>query len=115
MILFYWADGRLSCSPGWRCIMAVRVLIEREIELGREVELHQMLVKLRGKAMQARGYISGETLRSLDNPNKFLVISTWNSVEDWKSWDSHPDRKSCEVELNEILRYPEKATVYTYL
>jgi heme-degrading monooxygenase HmoA len=95
--------------------MAVRVLIEREIELGREVELHQLLVKLRAKAMQAKGYISGETLQALDNPNKFLVISTWNSAEEWKAWDNHPERKAFQEQLNQILRYPEKAAVYVYL
>ena len=95
--------------------MAIRVLIEREIEPGRQAELSQMLVKLRSKAMNAHGYISGETLRSIDNPNKFLVISTWNSLEEWKAWDNHPDRKSCEAELGEILRLPEKTSIYIYL
>lgn len=95
--------------------MAVRVLIEREIEPGHELKLHQLLMQLRARAMRTKGYISGETLRALDNPNSFLVISTWNSIEDWKAWENSPDRKKFQNEVNTFLRYPEKTTVYVYL
>lgn len=95
--------------------MAVRVLIERDIEPGQELNFHQLLMRLRGKAMQAKGYISGETLRSLDNPTKFLVISTWNSADDWKAWQNHPDREKSQQELERFLLRPEKATVFVYL
>ena len=95
--------------------MAVRVLIEREVEAGQEIHVHDVLMKLRAKAMQGKGYISGETLRSLEDPRKFLVISTWNSVEDWKSWESNPDRRKQQEELSRLLRHPEKTTVYVYL
>jgi heme-degrading monooxygenase HmoA len=94
--------------------MAIRVLIEREIEPGRELQLNQLLLQLRAKAMRARGYISGETLRSLDNPNKFLVISTWNSLADWETWDNDTERKKLQKELDDLLRYPSKTSVYIY-
>jgi heme oxygenase (mycobilin-producing) len=95
--------------------MAVRVLIEREVEQGQEIHVHDILMKLRGKAMQVKGYISGETLRSQEDPRKLLVISTWNSADDWKAWESNPDRRQAQEELNRLLRHPEKAAVYIYL
>jgi heme-degrading monooxygenase HmoA len=95
--------------------MAVRVLIEREIEPGQEIHVNDVLMKLRAKAMHGTGYISGETLRSLEDPRKFLVISTWNSVEDWNSWESNPDRRRAQEELARFLRHPEKTTIYVYL
>jgi heme-degrading monooxygenase HmoA len=95
--------------------MAVRVLIEREIKPGQELQLHQLLLRLRSKAMQAKGYISGETLRALDNPNKFLVISTWNSLDEWKAWDRDPERRKIQDEINGMLRYPESTAIYVYL
>ena len=92
--------------------MAVRVLIDREIEPGSEAKLLQLLVQMRSKAMRTKGYISGETLRDLTDPNKFLVISTWNSVEDWKAWEAGPDRKQFQEELKPLLRVPERATIF---
>lgn len=94
--------------------MAIRVLIEREIESGGEIRLNQLLLQLRAKAMQAKGYISGETLRALDNPNKFLVISTWNSLADWEEWDKNPERQRIQEEMDTLLRYPAKSCIYIY-
>lgn len=95
--------------------MAVRVLIEREIEPGHELQLQHLLVQLRAKAMRVKGYISGETLRALDDPNRFLVISTWTSLEDWKTWENHADRRRLEGEIGQFLRGPEHYTIYTYM
>jgi heme oxygenase (mycobilin-producing) len=94
--------------------MAIRALIEREIKSGSEIKLHQLLLKLRAKAMQAKGYISGETLRALDNPNKFLVISTWNSLAEWETWDKDPVRMEVQEEVDKLLRYPSKTSIYIY-
>jgi heme-degrading monooxygenase HmoA len=94
--------------------MAVRVFIEREIDPENEVKLHNLLLKLRAKAVQARGYISGETLQSVDDPNRFLVISTWNSLEEWRNWENDPDRKAIQEEIDKVLRVPSKVSVYVY-
>ena len=94
--------------------MAIRALIEREIEAGSEIKMNQLLLQLRAKAMQAKGYISGETLRALDNPNKFLVISTWNSLAEWEAWDHDPDRYQIQEEIDALLRHPAKTSIYIY-
>ncbi|QCQ22852.1 antibiotic biosynthesis monooxygenase family protein [Desulfoglaeba alkanexedens] len=94
--------------------MAVRVFIEREIDPGNEIKLHNLLLKLRAKAIQARGYISGQTLRSVDDPNRFLVISTWNSLEEWRNWENDPDRKAIQEEIDKLLRVPSRVSVYVY-
>jgi heme oxygenase (mycobilin-producing) len=95
-------------------IMAVRVFIEREIQPGNDLKLHNLLMQLRTKAMLQKGYITGETLRDVSNPNKFLVIGTWNSIEDWNTWQANPERKKLQGELDKLLKAPEKFGVYTY-
>lgn len=96
--------------------MAIRVLIERVVDMGQEAKLTQLLTKLRALAVQqAKGYISGETLRDLDNPKRYLVIGTWNTLEDWKAWHKNPERIKIQEEINKLLRTPESFTVYTNL
>ncbi len=95
--------------------MAIRVLIEREIEPGQELKLQHVMMQLRSKAMQVKGYISGETLRALDNPNRYLAISNWNSVQDWKSWENSAERKKLHEELKPFIHGHESCTVYTHL
>ncbi len=94
--------------------MAVRVFIEREIQPGNDLKLHNLLMQLRAKAMLQKGYITGETLRDVTNDNKFLVIGTWNTVGDWTAWKENPERKKLQAELDKLLKVPEKFTVYTY-
>lgn len=93
--------------------MTIRVLIEREIEPGQESRLLQILTQARARAMKAKGYISGETLRSAEDPNKFLVLSNWNSVEDWKSWEKAPERAALKQDLAPLLRQ-ERCAIFTH-
>lgn len=94
--------------------MAIRVFIEREIKPGNDLKLHQLLMQLRSKAMMQKGYITGETLRDVNDSNRFLVIGTWNSIQDWQAWNANVDRKKIQEELNALLKEPEKYTVYSY-
>ena len=94
--------------------MAIRVFIKREILPGNDLKLHNLLMQLRTKAMLQKGYITGETLRNVKDPNKFLVIGTWNSIEDWDAWLNNPERKAIQAELDKLMKEPGKATIYTY-
>jgi len=94
--------------------MAIRVLIERRIVPENQPVLSSLLMRLRGKAMQARGYISGETLRSLQDPNEYLVISTWNSLDDWKRWEAEKERQEIQSQIDSLLRAPALERVFVY-
>ena len=56
--------------------MAIKVLIERKIQAGHEDLVWNMLRKLRSEAVRQKGYLYGETWRSLDNPR----IGSWFPV-----------------------------------
>ena len=94
--------------------MAIRVLIERKIDTENEPSLNNLLRKLRSKAMSAKGYISGETLRSLNDPNEYLVISTWNSLDDWRRWEADKERQDIQSEIDSLLRAPAVQRVFVY-
>ena len=64
-------------------IMAVKILIQRKVKPGKEKELNETVRELRSMAIHAEGFISGETLCSIEDPSVQLVISTWKSLEDW--------------------------------
>ncbi len=95
--------------------MTVRVIIEREAKPGQEARLQLLMIQARTKALKTKGYISGETLRALDNPRQFVVLSNWNSAEDWNSWEKDPERIKLQLELEPLLTGKEKCTVYTHL
>ena len=94
--------------------MAIRVLIERRVIPENESALSELLMKLRSKALLAKGYISGETLRSVDDPDRYLVISTWNSLDDWKRWETDRERQEIQSRIDSMLRVPPTQRVFVY-
>ncbi len=84
--------------------MAVKILIRRNVPEGREADLEKLLNKLRAITMnQSSGYISGETLRRVDQPGETLVISTWQNVESWRNWMLSDDRIRLQEEIDSLL------------
>ena len=80
--------------------MAIEVLIKRSTKQGENARiLLPQIVELRTHAVRQPGYISGETLFSLDRSEECLVISRWVSLEHWQQWIRNPIR----IELNEKL------------
>jgi len=64
--------------------------------------------------MEKGGYISGETLKGITDPDEFLVISTWNSFEDWKVWYDNPERAEIQAKIDAILKEKTEAKAYLY-
>jgi len=92
----------------------IRVIIERSCLPGKEAELENLLVQLRNKALLQRGYISGETLCSIDDPLNWLVISTWANADLWTVWETMPERRDLTNKIEALLVAPEKASIYNF-
>jgi len=94
--------------------MAVEVLIRRKIKEGNADQVSPLIVKLRSLATIQPGYISGETLNCIDPPgkNEYLVISTWQSVEDWKKWFHSTDRKALDDQIEQLTRQKSEYAIY---
>ena len=62
-----------------------------------------MLIQARSNAMKQDGYISSESLVSCDDPSSVLVISMWQTKEDWESYKNSAARKDNERKYAEVL------------
>ncbi|UCC66332.1 MAG: antibiotic biosynthesis monooxygenase [Deltaproteobacteria bacterium] len=94
--------------------MAVKVIIERRVKQGMDTNLANLMRELRAKAMLAKGYISGETLRAHDDMSLYLVISTWKSLDDWKAWEENPVRKEVQAKIDAILEKPTQMRIFDF-
>jgi heme-degrading monooxygenase HmoA len=95
--------------------MAVKVIIERKVKEGKQTEMMNLMRELRALALYRKGYISGETLRSRDDPSTYIVISNWQSVEDWEAWRNHSERIEMKRRFEPILVTPEKYGVFLFV
>ena len=62
-----------------------------------------LLEKLHDRVKKQPGYISGETLRSIEDPEDFLVISKWESVDDWKKWLNSKERRDIQGRVDSLI------------
>ena len=83
--------------------MAVKVIIKRKFKIDNPEELIPLLTELRIRAKDQPGYISGETLRSLDNPEDYLVFSKWETADDWKKWLHSKERRDIQGEVDSLI------------
>ncbi len=93
--------------------MAVKVLISRRYQNGKAMELLKLLNKLRVEAMNQPGYITGETLIGHDDPQKLMVVGTWDSVDHWLKWQDDRNRADLEARIGELLTEPPTVEVFT--
>ncbi len=94
--------------------MAVKIIIRRKVSKGREAQLLPLLLQLRAKAVTQFGYVSGETLRNADDPEDYLVISTWKSAEDWKAWEANQARMEIQNKIDSLLGEKTSFGIYYY-
>jgi len=94
--------------------MAVKIIIKRRVSKEKESELLPLLVQLRSRATAQPGYISGETMRNVDYPEEYLVISTWQSVDVWKAWESNRERAEIQDRIDALLGEKTDYSIYFY-
>jgi len=92
----------------------VRIIIERHCRPNKEMELERLLISLRARAMHQHGYISGETIRSVDDPLHWITISTWADADQWKVWETSYERQEIASKIEPLIVRPEKVSVFTF-
>ncbi len=83
--------------------MPVQVIIKRKFQVDDPERLIPLLADLRTHAKNQPGYISGETLRSLDNPEEYLVVSKWETADEWKKWLHSKERRDIQGQVDSLL------------
>ncbi len=94
--------------------MSVKILIRRKIPKEKVNDIVVLMMRLRILASKEPGFISGETLRSITDPENYIVISTWQSNEDWNSWLASEDKKIVQEKIDNILGTETTYEAYNY-
>lgn len=95
--------------------MAIKVLIKRKAPKEKEKELFACIRTIRNLVPQQSGYISGEYLRSIEDANETVTISTWFSHEDWLAWFNSDLRKEIQAKIDAIPGVKTEHAVYRYI
>ena len=94
--------------------MAVKIFIKRIVMEDKASDLLPLFKRLRNLAMHQPGYITGETLRRIDDPNEYLVISTWQASENWQAWLNSSQRQGIQAKVDALLGGKTEYEVFHY-
>ena len=94
--------------------MAIKVFIKRAVPENMAEALKPLLKKLRNLAMEQPGYVSGETYKRIDRPGENLVISTWQSMDDWRRWLLSEERAEIQAKVDYLLGEKTGYEIYTF-
>lgn len=101
--------------------MTIKVMMTRRLPFfvqGEERDLlpkiSSMLTELRAMAFRQPGYISGETMRNINDPHEYLVISTWKSIDDWEHWFANSKREALEGKIDALTGTSTDYKIYSY-
>lgn len=83
--------------------MAVHVIIKRKWQVDKPEALIPLLAELRSQANEQPGYISSETLRNIEDPEYFLVVSKWETADDWKKWAQSKERRDIQGRVDSLI------------
>jgi heme-degrading monooxygenase HmoA len=93
-------------------VMAVTILIKRKITENNAAELDSLLRRLRSLTVNEKGYISGETLRRVDENGESLVISSWQTLDAWRMWTENEERIELQNEIDLLIGRPTQYEIY---
>ena len=83
--------------------MAVQVISKRKFQINELNEMIPLLAELHVLAKDQPGYISREALKSLDNHAEYLVVSRWETVEDWQKWLQNQERRDIQGKVDSLI------------
>jgi heme-degrading monooxygenase HmoA len=94
--------------------MAVKVLIRRKVPQDKARGMIPLFRKMRTLANEQPGYITGETMKNLEKPDEFLVISTWETSDDWKRWVESSERQQIQTQIDKLLGGKTEYEIFHY-
>ncbi len=93
--------------------MAVEIMIKRRVTQGEQARvLVPLILRLRALATCRPGYISGETLRNMHEPEECVVISKWDTLAHWEDWLDSTERREIQDKIDSLTGKKTEYCVY---
>lgn len=83
--------------------MPVHVIIKRKWLTGKPEKLFPLLKEMRTRAEKQPGFLSSQTLRSVDDPKYFVVIGRWESAKHWEQWLLSKERRELQCKVDSLI------------
>jgi len=83
--------------------MPVYVVIKRKFKMNQPEKLIPLMNDLSLRAKEQPGYISTVTLQSTEDLEYYIVISQWETANDWKRWFASKERRDIQGRVDSLI------------
>ena len=83
--------------------MHVKVISRRLFRMAQRDKLIPLLKDLRGLAQQQKGFVSRYTYSNLNDPGEYIVVSEWETADDWIEWMDLQEVKEVQWEIDSLI------------
>ena len=84
------------------------VITRVSLKQGSESEWDEAMHKRLAAAQEQSGLVNAQMLTPTDGPNQRVIVGTWKSRDDWKSWHDDPAFKDTRQHLEELQDKPDE-------
>lgn len=92
--------------------MPVQVIIKRKLIIEKPEKIFPLLSALRSQAMQQPGYINSITLKNIAKSSEYMVISTWDTADDWNAWYQSKERRDLQGRVDSLIGERTHYSIY---
>ncbi len=93
--------------------MGVMVIIKRVFRMDQTEKLVPLLKKLRQKSEVQPGFISRVTYSKMNDPGELIVVTHWETADDWIKWQNNKEAKDLQWQIDSIIGEKTFFEVYT--
>ncbi|WP_447528329.1 MULTISPECIES: antibiotic biosynthesis monooxygenase family protein [unclassified Vreelandella] len=90
----------------------VKVIIERRIMPGLEEEYEQAARQAMRVSLGVRGFVGGETLVKIGQPDRRLMITKWRDLRAWNEWHQSEARADAMARILPLLTEDETVQIF---
>jgi heme-degrading monooxygenase HmoA len=77
-----------------------------------DTDIQDIFLQLRSNAIQYPGFVGAENLAGEQDASLFVFVSTWNTVEDWRLWETSRIRTELQRQTQKLLVEETKVSIY---
>jgi heme-degrading monooxygenase HmoA len=92
--------------------MSVMVIIKRVFRMDKTKQLKPLLKELRKKSQKQPGFLSRTTYSNVGDPGELIVLSEWESMEDWMRWMENKEAKELQWKVDSIIGEKTSFEIY---
>lgn len=91
----------------------IKGIVGCKVKEGKDLE--PVFLKLKSHAMQYEGFVGMERLAGGENDSVVALVSTWQSLAEWKSWAKSRITQEVLREAATLLMEEPRVTAYTMM